>query len=83
MSEDKVLALRQEGEIDDPLTEILRTGAKRLIEQAVEAEFAAFLTEGDNSILGHGVTLLREVRVGCTPTPLRRLPHAVITHFPA
>jgi hypothetical protein len=42
-----------------------------------------FLTEGDNIILGHGVTLLREVRVGCTPTPLRRLPHVVITHFPA
>jgi hypothetical protein len=44
MPENKVVNLRQEGEIDDPLTEILRTGAKRLIEQAVEAEFSAFLT---------------------------------------
>jgi hypothetical protein len=42
-----------------------------------------FLTEGDNIILGHGVTLLREVPVGCTPTPLRRLHHAVITQIPA
>ncbi|MGZ9083920.1 MAG: hypothetical protein ACXW3U_17810 [Rhodoplanes sp.] len=42
-----------------------------------------FLAEGDNIILGHGVTLLREVRVGWTPTPLRRLPHAVITQIPA
>jgi hypothetical protein len=42
-----------------------------------------FLTQDDNIILGHGVTLLLEVRGGWTPTPLRRLPHAVITHFPA
>jgi hypothetical protein len=37
----------------------------------------AFLSEGDNSILVHGVTLLREVRVVWLPTPLRRLPHPV------
>ena len=43
MTEHKVVPLRQKDEIDDPLTEILRAGAKRLIEQAVEAEFAAFL----------------------------------------
>ena len=43
MSKDKVVSLRQPDEIDDPLTEILRSGAKWLIEQAVEAEFAAFL----------------------------------------
>ena len=43
MKETKVVALCQPDEIDDPLTEILRLGAKRLIEQAVEAEFAAFL----------------------------------------
>ena len=41
-----------------------------------------FLTQDDDFILGHGVTLLREVRDGWTPTPLRRLPHAVITQFP-
>ena len=44
MSENNVVSLRQKDEIDDPLTEILRSGAKRLIEQAVEAEFAAFPT---------------------------------------
>ena len=43
MTEHKVVPLRQKDEIDDPLTEILRAGAKRLIEQAVEAEFSAFL----------------------------------------
>ena len=37
MTENRVVALRQKGAIDDPLTEILRTGARRLIAQAVEA----------------------------------------------
>jgi len=39
-----------------------------------------FWPEADNIILGHGVTLLREVRAGWTPAPLRRLLHPV-THF--
>jgi transposase-like protein len=39
MSENNVVSLRQKDEIDDPLTEILRCGAKRLIEEAV-ADFA-------------------------------------------
>ena len=43
MTENRVVALRQKGAIDDPLSEILRTGARRLIAQAVEAEFEAFL----------------------------------------
>ena len=43
MTENRVVALRQKGAIDDPLTEILRTGARRLIAQAVEAEFETFL----------------------------------------
>ncbi len=52
MSENKVVPFRKEGEIDDLLTEILRAGAKPLIEQAVEAEFAAFLTShGDLKLL--------------------------------
>jgi putative transposase len=73
MSEDKVVALRQEGEIDDPLTEILRTGAKRLIEQAVEAEFAAFLTSHGDLKLPDGRQ--RVVRHGHDPvrsSPQRR-----------
>jgi len=43
MSEDKVVPSARKTKSDDPLTEILRAGAKRLIEQAVEAEFSAFL----------------------------------------
>ena len=39
MNENSVVSLRQEDKIDDPLTEILRTGARRLITRAVEVEF--------------------------------------------
>ena len=39
MNENSVVSLRQKDEIDDPLTEILRTGARRLITRAVEVEF--------------------------------------------
>ncbi|KAA5602825.1 IS256 family transposase, partial [Blastochloris sulfoviridis] len=38
-----VVRLRQPGEIDDPLTEVLRAGARQLLAQAIEAEVAAFL----------------------------------------
>jgi len=39
----KVVALRQPDEIDDPLTDILRSGARQLLAQAVELEAEAFL----------------------------------------
>ena len=38
-----VLRLRQPEEIDDPLTNVLRAGARQLLMQAVECEAAAFL----------------------------------------
>src|SRR3974390_679943 len=54
MTENKVVSLRPEGAIDDPLTEILRAGARSLIAQAVEAEFAAFLASHDDKALRDG-----------------------------
>ncbi len=42
-SDSTVVALRQPGAIDDPLTAVLRSGARRLLAQAVEAEAEAFL----------------------------------------
>ncbi|BBU64293.1 hypothetical protein MSC49_42280 (plasmid) [Methylosinus sp. C49] len=72
---EKRLELRFDGLCDEPL----RPRPQNFGEWIVDF---AFLAQGDNSILINGVTLLLEVRVGCTPTPLRRSPHAVITHFP-
>jgi hypothetical protein len=45
MNEDtSIVWFNQPDEIDDPLTGLLRSGARRLLEQAIEAEVAAFLT---------------------------------------
>lgn len=42
-SDTTVIPLRQPDAMDDPLTVILRSGARRLLAQAVEAEAEAFL----------------------------------------
>src|SRR5271166_4333788 len=65
MTENRVVALRQKGAIDDPLTEILRTGARRLIAQAVEAEFETFLASTAELVLPDGRQ--RVVRHGHDP----------------
>ncbi|MCS3453789.1 hypothetical protein M2222_009316 [Bradyrhizobium elkanii] len=38
-----IVPLRQRDEIDDPLTNILRSGARQLLAQAVDMEAEAFL----------------------------------------
>ena len=43
MSKDNIIQLIQPTNVDDQLTEILRTGARALLAQAVEAEVADFL----------------------------------------
>ena len=80
MFENKVVPLRQKDEIDDPLTEILRAGAKRLIEQAVEAEFAAFLgshadlklADGRQRIVRHGHDPVRPIQTGIGPVEVEK-----------
>ena len=80
MTEDKVVAFKQEGAIDDPLTEILRSGAKRLIEQAVEAEFAAFLAshgdlrlpDGRRRVVRHGYDPVRPIQTGIGPVEVEK-----------
>ena len=75
MTENRVVALRQKGAIDDPLTEILRTGARRLIAQAVEAEFEAFLgstaelvlPDGRRRVVRHGHDPVRAIQTGIGP----------------
>ncbi|MCJ7603914.1 MAG: IS256 family transposase, partial [Desulfobulbaceae bacterium] len=45
MSKNKVIALKKPGEFsEDPLTELLRVGARRLIADAVEAELQELLS---------------------------------------
>jgi len=43
MGNDNVVSLAAPAEVSDPLTGLLRSGARRLIEAAVAAEFEEFL----------------------------------------
>jgi putative transposase len=80
MTDNNVVAFKQEGAIDDPLTEILRSGAKRLIEQAVEAKFAAFLAQhadlklpdGSQRVVRHGYDPVRAIQTGVGPVEVEK-----------
>jgi transposase-like protein len=80
LTEHKVISYRQKDEIDDPLTEILRAGARRLIAQAVEAEFETFLashgelvlTDGRQRIVRHGHDPVRSIQTGIGPIEVEK-----------
>jgi transposase-like protein len=79
-SSSTVVSLRQPDEVDDPLTAILRSGARRLLAQAVEAEAEAFLAEmkgvrladGRERVVRHGHGPERLVQTGLGPVAVRR-----------
>jgi transposase-like protein len=76
-----VVPLRQPDEVDDPLTAILRSGARRLLAQAVEAEAEAFLAtmrelrlpDGRERLVRHGHGPERQVQTGIGPVAVRRV----------
>jgi hypothetical protein len=77
---DGVVSLRQKDEIDDPLTEILRTGAGKLIVQAVEIEFDTFLAlnaglvlpDGRQRVVRHGHDPIRTIQTGIGPVEVQK-----------
>src|SRR3984893_17326933 len=80
MNENRVVSLRQKDEIDDPLTEILRTGARRLITRAVEVEFDTFLASnadlalagGRQRVVRHGHDPVRTIQTGIGPVEVQK-----------
>src|SRR5215212_2666468 len=80
MSDTTVIPLRHPDTIEDPLTAILRSGARRLLAQAVEAEAEAFLAEmkgarlpdGRERVVRHGHAPERLVQTGIGPVAVRR-----------
>ncbi len=75
-----IVALRQPEEIDDPLTDILRAGARQLLAQAVEIEVAAFvatmkdvrLADGRARVVRHGYGPSRTIQTGIGPVAVAR-----------
>ena len=80
MSNNTIIALRQPDTIDDPLTEVLRAGARELLAKAVEAEVEVFLadhaalrtTDGRKRIVRHGHGPERQVQTGIGAVVVRR-----------
>ena len=75
-----ILAFRQPGSIDDPLTEIAREGARRMLMAALKAEAASFvaqfgdelLPDGRQRVVRHGAGPEREIQTGIGPIPVQR-----------
>ena len=80
MSDANVVKLLQPGSFADPLTEVLRTGARALLAQAIEAEVAEFLAKhvdlktatGLSRMVRHGHLPEREVMTGIGPVGVRQ-----------
>ena len=82
MNEDStVVRLRQPEVVDDPLTEVLRAGARRLLAQAIEAEADAFLAgmadrrlaDGRARFVRHGHGPERAIQTGIGSVAVQRV----------
>jgi putative transposase len=75
-----VIALRQPDAIDDPLTELAREGARRILAQVLIAEADAFvalckdlkLPDGRDRVVRHGHGPHRAIQSGIGPVEVRR-----------
>ena len=81
MSRDStVIQLRQPDAIDDPLTEVAREGARRMLAQVLIVEADAFvalwkdvkLPDGRDRVMRHGLGPERAIQTGVGPVALRR-----------
>src|SRR3954452_15664462 len=81
MSDSTVISLRQPDEVDDPLTVVLRNGARRLLAQAIEAEARGFLAtikgvqlrDRRDRLVRHGHGPERLVQTGIGPVEVQRV----------
>lgn len=79
MKEDSVVQFRRPGEARDELTELLRSGARRLLEQALAAELEEFLStmgarrdeQGRAAVVRNGYQPEREILSGIGPVRVK------------
>ena len=80
MSDNNVIKFAQPGAFSDSLTEILRSGARALLSQAIEAEVADFLAKhadlktatGQQRVVRHGHLPERAIMTGIGPVAVRQ-----------
>ena len=80
MTQDNVIDLKKpESIINDPITEVLRNGARRLLAQALEAEIEVFMNQytdlknelGRQRIVRNGYLPEREIQSGIGSIPVK------------
>jgi transposase-like protein len=80
MPEDNVIEIKKpESFVDDPITEILRNGARKLLAEALEAEIESFLSQyaylkddqGRMRVTRNGYLPEREIQTGIGPVPAK------------
>ena len=80
MSKNRIITLKKPGEISaDPLTELLRSGARKLITDAVEVELQQLLSQyaslkneqGCQQVVRNGYLPEREIQTGIGPVTVR------------
>jgi len=79
VTETNVFQLSQPGTFSDPLTEVLRSGARALLAQSVEAELSALLSghadkltdDGRQRLVRHGHLPERRIMTGIGPVAVR------------
>ena len=80
-TDSSISVLRQPGTIDDPLTTVLREGARRLLAEAIEAEAEDFLrsmreerlVDGRSRFVRHGHGPERKIQTGIGAVPVERV----------
>jgi hypothetical protein len=82
MKQNSVVELKKKDPfIDDPITDILRNGARQLLAQALEAEIELFIRQfaemrdgrGRQRIVRNGYRAQRDIQSGIGPVPVRAL----------
>jgi putative transposase len=76
-----IVRLRQPDTIDDPLTDILRAGARKLLAQAIEIEAETYLAgmrdlrlpDGRDRLVRHGYGPERSIQTGIGPVEVSRV----------
>jgi transposase-like protein len=79
MKENNVVAITGREQFSDALTELLRSGARQLIQEAVEAELSEFmgrlagraLNDGRSAVIRNGYLPEREIQTGIGPVTVR------------
>jgi transposase-like protein len=80
MTKDNVIQLKKpESFVDDPITDILRSGARKLLAEALEAEIEIFLSQykdlkddlNHQRVVRNGYLPEREIQTGIGPIPVK------------